>query len=83
MVNYDLEDDGEQSAFFKFLVVLIAIIAILVVVVLLLAGYGLIIWGIGNAIIWLFKLNATWTFLQSLVLALIIEGVILIFKWIF
>lgn len=78
-----MKNNEEYSVLFKILVLLILIITILVVVGLVIAGYGLIIWGIGNAIIWLFKLNAVWTFLQSLVLALIIEGVILIFKWIF
>lgn len=81
----DLDEmlDNEKSPVFKILVALIVILAVIVVIGLVLGGTGLIIWGIGNAIIWLFHLSATWTFLQSLVTALIVYGIGFIIKLIF
>lgn len=83
--KFDLDGilDNEKSPVFKILVALIVILAVIVVIGLALGGAALIIWGIGNGIIWLFHLSVTWTFLQSLVMALIIDGVGAIIKWIF
>lgn len=36
---------------------------------------GLIVWGVGNGIIYLFGLSATWTYWQSCVTGMVLYGV--------
>lgn len=82
-IDLDKILEDEKSPIFKILEVLTVLLIVVVVIGLIFGGAGLIIWGIGNAIIWLFHLSATWTFLQSLVTALIVYGIGFIIKSIF
>lgn len=51
------------------------VIGILVAVLGIFALVSLIIWGIGNAIIYLFTLPATWTYWKSCVTTFLIWGI--------
>ena len=51
------------------------ILGVLFIIGLSLCLSSLVIWGIGNLIISLFPLTATWTFLQSLKVAMLIWGI--------
>ena len=44
---------------------------------------ALIIWGVGNAIIYLFALPTIWTYWQSVIVTLLILGIRKIFKFCF
>lgn len=55
---------------------IIIIIAVVLVVMGLFIGLGgLVVWGIGNGIIYLFGLNAVWTYYHGCVSAAIIYGI--------
>ena len=60
---------------FTIIVCVIGIIAALVIVLGIFALEALIIWGVGNAIIYLFAISATWTYWQSCVAAFLAWGV--------
>lgn len=66
---------------FTVIVCVIGIIATLVVVLGIFALEALIIWGVGNAIIYLFAISATWTYCQSCVTAFLAWGVRKIVKF--
>lgn len=51
------------------------VIGILVVVLGIFALVSLIIWGTGNAIIYLFALSATWTYWKSCITTFLIWGI--------
>ena len=58
--------------------VIISIIAIIIAFAILLGVYlliSLIIWGVGNAIIYLFAIPTTWCYWQSCVATFIIWGI--------
>lgn len=60
-----------------YIIVLTVIAAIIVGVFALIA---LIVWGIGNAIIYLFAISATWSYLQSCVTTFLLWGIRKIFR---
>lgn len=66
---------------FTVIVCIIGIIATLVVVLGIFALEALIIWGVGNAIIYLFAISATWTYWQSCIAAFLIWGIRKIVKF--
>lgn len=66
---------------FTIIVCVIGIIAALVIVLGIFALEALIIWGVGNAIIYLFAISATWTYWQSCVTAFLAWGVRKIVKF--
>ena len=66
---------------FTVIVCVIGIIATLVVVLGIFALEALIIWGVGNAIIYLFAISATWTYWQSCVAAFLVWGIRKIVKF--
>lgn len=66
---------------FTIIVCVIGIIAALVVVLGIFALEALIIWGVGNAIIYLFAISATWTYWQSCVTAFLAWGIRKIVKF--
>ena len=66
---------------FTIIVCVIGIIATLVMVLGIFALEALIIWGVGNAIIYLFAISATWTYWQSCVTAFLAWGVRKIVKF--
>lgn len=66
---------------FTVIACILGIIAILVIVLGIFALEALIIWGVGNAIIYLFAMSATWTYWQSCVTAFLAWGVRKIVKF--
>lgn len=80
--NFDLDEilGDEESPVFKILVAIIVTLTVIVVIGAVIGIDALIIWGIGNGIIWLFSLSTVWTFLDSLITALIIDGIGFIIK---
>lgn len=67
---------------FTVIACIIGIIATLVIVLGIFALKALIIWGVGNAIIYLFAISATWTYWQSCVTAFLAWGVRKIVKFV-
>lgn len=59
----------------KIVIFIGVILGILFIVGLSLCLFSLIIWGIGNLIISLFSLTVSWTFLQSLEVAVLIWAI--------
>lgn len=49
--------------------------AVLFILVFAVALSGLIAWGVGNGIIYLFGLSATWTYWQGCVTAMVLYGI--------
>ena len=66
---------------FTVIACVLGIIGILVMVLGILALESLIIWGVGNAIIYLFAISATWTYWQSCVAAFLAWGIRKIVKF--
>lgn len=66
---------------FTVIACVIGIIATLVIVLGIFALEALIIWGVGNAIIYLFAISATWTYWQSCVAAFLVWGIRKIVKF--
>ena len=66
---------------FTVIACVLGIIGILVIVLGILALEALIIWGVGNAIIYLFAISATWTYWQSCVAAFLVWGIRKIVKF--
>ena len=66
---------------FTVIACILGIIAILAIVLGIFALEALIIWGVGNAIIYLFAISATWTYWQSCVAAFLAWGVRKIVKF--
>lgn len=66
---------------FTVIACIIGIIATLVIVLGIFALEALIIWRVGNAIIYLFAISATWTYWQSCVTAFLAWGVRKIVKF--
>lgn len=62
---------------------ILGIIIVLVVILAIFAGVSLIVWGIGNAIIYLFALSMTWTYLQACITVFALWGIRKILKWLF
>ena len=58
-------------------------IIVLVTVLVIFSGISLIVWGIGNAIIYLFALSMTWTYLQACITVFVLWGIRKILKWLF
>lgn len=67
----------------EILICTIIIIVTLALVAGVIAFEALIIWGVGNAIIYLFALPAIWTYWQSVIVTLLILGIRKIFKFCF
>lgn len=67
----------------EILICTIIIIVTLALVAGIIAFEALIIWGVGNAIIYLFALPAIWTYWQSVIVTLLILGIRKIFKFCF
>lgn len=67
----------------EILICIITIIVVLALVVGIIAFEALIIWGVGNAIIYLFALPTMWTYWQSVIVTLLILGIRKIFKFCF
>lgn len=65
------------------LICTITIIVMLALVAGIIAFEALIIWGAGNAIIYLFALPTIWTYWQSVIVTLLILGIRKIFKFCF
>lgn len=63
----------------KFIGYSVAILGLIVAIIILLAVFfgvtGLIIWGIGNSIIYLFGLNYIWTFWHGVICSFVIWGI--------
>lgn len=66
---------------FKIVVCVIGILAAFAVVLGIFALISLIIWGIGNAIIYLFAMSVTWTYWQSCITTFLIWGIRQILKF--
>ena len=66
---------------FTVIACILGIIATFVIVLGIFALEALIIWGVGNAIIYLFAISATWTYWQSCVAAFLAWGVRKIVKF--
>ena len=66
---------------FTVIACIIGIIAILAIVLGIFFLIALIIWGIGNSIICLFAISATWSYWQSCVTTFLIWGVRKIVKF--
>lgn len=62
---------------------ILGIVAVLIVVLSIFAIISLIVWGIGNAIIYLFVLPMTWTYLQACITVFALWGIRKILKWLF
>jgi len=60
--------------------ILLGIIAFLILVISVLAIEGLIFWGIGSLIIYVFNIPFSWGFLEGVVVALCFEMLSSIFK---
>lgn len=43
--------------------------------------YSLLLWGLGNLIIWLFSIDFTWSYLQSLACTLILGILKIFWNW--
>ncbi len=67
----------------EILICTITIIVILALVAGVIAFEALIIWGVGNAIIYLFALPTIWTYWQSVIVTLLILGIRKILKFCF
>lgn len=67
----------------NFISLILGIIIVLVVNLAIFAGVSLIVWGIGNAIIYLFVLPMTWTYLQACITVFALWGIRKILKWLF
>lgn len=67
----------------EILICTIIIIVTLALVAGVIAFEALIIWGVGNAIIYLFALPTIWTYWQSVIVTLLILGIRKIFKFCF
>lgn len=67
----------------NFISLILGIIIVLVVILAIFAGVSLIVWGIGNAIIYLFALSMTWTYLQACITVFALWGIRKILKWLF
>lgn len=67
----------------EILICTITIIVMLALVAGIIAFEALIIWGVGNAIIYLFALPTIWTYWQSVIVTLLILGIRKIFKFCF
>ena len=67
----------------NFISLILGIIIVLVVILATFAGVSLIVWGIGNAIIYLFALSMTWTYLQACITVFALWGIRKILKWLF
>lgn len=66
---------------FTVIACVIGIIGTLAIVLGIFALEALIIWGVGNAIIYLFAISATWTYWQSCVTAFLAWGIRKIVKF--
>lgn len=66
---------------FTVIAYVLEIIAVLVIVLGIFALEALIIWGVGNAIIYLFAISATWTYWQSCVATFLAWGIRKIVKF--
>ena len=66
---------------FTVIAYVIGIIAVFAIVLGIFALEALIIWGVGNAIIYLFAIFATWTYWQSCVAAFLAWGIRKIVKF--
>jgi hypothetical protein len=66
---------------FTVIACVIGIMGTLAIVLGIFALEALIIWGVGNAIIYLFAISATWTYWQSCVTAFLAWGVRKIVKF--
>lgn len=67
--------DKNRSPLYNSMLVLILLVTIVVFLGIVFGGLSLVVWGLGNAIIWIFNLSATWSFLQSLVTVLVLWGI--------
>lgn len=66
---------------FTVIACIIGIIATLAIVLGVFFLIALIIWGIGNAIIYLFAMSVTWTYWQSCITTFLIWGIRQIIKF--
>lgn len=81
-INLDKIFNKNRSPLYNSILVLILLVTIVVVLGIIFGGLSLVVWGLGNAIIWIFNLSATWSFLQSLVTVLVLWGIKMLLKWI-
>lgn len=73
-----MKDENLENVIF----LILGIIIVLVTVLVIFAGISLIVWGIGNAIIYLFALSMTWTYLQACITVFALWGIKKILQWI-
>lgn len=59
----------------KIIVLLGILLGVILIIGLVIGLGGLIAWGVGNGIIYLFGLSASWTFGQGCLTALILYGI--------
>lgn len=62
--------------------VVLGVVMAVIVALAVFAIMSLIVWGIGNAIIYLFAFSATWTYLQSCITVFALWGIKKILQWI-
>lgn len=62
---------------------ILGIVIALIIVLAIFAITSLIVWGIGNAIIYLFVLPMSWTYLQACITVFALWGIKKILKWLF
>lgn len=55
-----------------FLKGIIIVVGVIIIVAILYAISGLCMWGIGNFVLWVFKVNYEWTYLHGLATSLIL-----------
>ena len=63
--------------------VILGIIAGLAILAIFVALGGLVAWGIGSAIIYIFGLNAIWTYWDGVLIAFILLGLRFLIKYFF
>ena len=73
----------KKEDLWNIIAIIIGDLIVLIIVLFIFAITSLIVWGIGNAIIYLFVLPMTWTYLQACITVFALWGIRKILKWLF